>query len=254
MLMSDFLNQWSLKTSVWVVSVVLGVGGTNPLVAQSSAPTASENVGQESDLGALLVQAQSLQAQQRFAEALLLLNEIDEKHPNHPDVSNMRGSIYLTPGLRDFNLAEKYFRQAAELRPGTIAAKFNLAELAFVKHEWESSLKAFEELLKDNPRIPLVVWHLILFKTLICHLQLDQVADAEAILKRHFGFMDDTPAYYYAKAALQFHAKKGGVAADWLMKASAIFKKADNEPYLDTLMEVGWVPQIGISHDSKPGS
>ena len=59
-----------------------------------------------------------------------------------------------------------------------------------------------------------------------------------------FTFMDDTPAYYFAKAALAFVQKKDDEAKEWLEKANVIFKSADNATYLDSLMETRHIPNI----------
>ncbi len=56
--------------------------------------------------------------------------------------------------------------------------------------------------------------------------------------------MDDTPAYYFSKAAIAFVQKKDDEAKEWVEKANAIFKAGDNAPYLDSLMETRHIPNI----------
>ena len=65
--------------------------------------------------------------------------------------------------------------------------------------------------------------------------------------------MDDTPAYYFSHAAMAFQKKDEAAAKDWMTRAAGIFKKEENSAYIDTLMEVRWVPNIGLpqTEDAK---
>ena len=193
-----------------------------------------------------LQEAQELQQKQRFYDALEKLEELDAMVPNLPDVYNMRGSIYLSPSLRDFAKADEMFVKAEALQPNSLPPRFNRAELLFVKHDWASAATGFEKLLADFPKTPMVVRHLVLFKLIVCAIKLDQTEAAETRLKESFTFMDDTPAYYFANAALSFHKKNESEAKDWMLRANGIFKEAENSAYVDTLMEARWVPNIGL--------
>lgn len=193
-----------------------------------------------------LQEAQELQQKQRFYDALEKLDELDALAPNLPDVYNMRGSIYLSPSLRDFAKADEMFAKAETLQPNSLPPRFNRAELLFVKHDWAASAVAFEKLLVDFPKTPMAVRHLILFKLVVCSIKVDQMEVAEKRLKESFTFMDDTPAYYFANAALAFQKKNESEAKDWMLRANGIFKEGENSAYVDTLMEARWVPNIGL--------
>jgi tetratricopeptide (TPR) repeat protein len=193
-----------------------------------------------------LREAQELQQKQRFYDALEKLDELDVLVPNMPDVYNMRGSIYLSPSLRDFAKADEMFAKAESLQPDSLPPRFNRAELLFVKHDWAGAAAGFEKLLVDFPKTPMTVRHLVLFKLVVCSIKLGQLEAAEKRLKESFTFMDDTPAYYYANAALSFEKKKESEAKDWLLRANGIFKEGENSAYVDTMMEARWVPNIGL--------
>lgn len=214
--------------------LIMGAG------AARSAPEAAVS------LPGLLGEVQALQSQQRFADALLKLEEIEKAFPEEADVHLIRGSIQLAPSLRDFAAAEASFTKAAALNPGSAAPAFNLAELRFVKHEWKAAREKFEALLAEYPQVPLALRHLVLFKVLICQLKLDDVKGAEAALAAHFTFMDDTPAYYMAKAALAFQKKNETAAQEWMDKAGTIFGGKQVNSYLDCLIEARWVSSIGL--------
>lgn len=193
-----------------------------------------------------LMEAQELQQRQRFVDAMTKLDELEAIAPEMPDLYNMRGSIYLSPALRDFAKASEMFDKAESLQPDALAPRFNKAELLFVKHDWAGAAAAFQKLLADFPKIPMQVRHLVIFKRLVCEVKQDQVLVAEKSLKDSFTFMDDTPAYYFSHAAMAFQKKDEATAKDWMTRAAGIFKEQENSAYLDTLMEVRWVPNIGL--------
>ena len=198
------------------------------------------------ELAARLAEVQDLQGRQRYVDALLQLDELEKSFPDNVDIYNLRGSIQLAPGIRDFDKAEAAFNKAASLAKDSLAPAFNLAELSFVKHDWPEAQKRFEALLQQHPKMPLQVRHLSAFKILICQLQTEKVADAEKTLQEHFTFMDDTPAYYFSKAALEFHKKDQLAAQTWLNKASSLFSEKHTLSYMDSLIEARWVPHVGL--------
>lgn len=198
------------------------------------------------ELAIHMQELQELQQKNRYVEAIAKLDELDTRYPDNAALCNARGSIYMCPALRDFAKAEAMFNKALELAPKELPPHFNKAELLFVKHEWAAASKAFQQLLQDFPKLPLQIRHLVLFKHLVSEAKQDHVSAAEKILADHFTFMDDTPAYYFSKAALAFQKKDEAGAKDWLMRAGGIFKKPELASYMDTFMEVRWVPNIGL--------
>lgn len=207
--------------------------------------------GQESPaLSALTVQKfteiQELQQRQRYTDALAKLDELEAESPELVDIYNMRGAIYLTPALRDFTKATEMFDKAEKMQPGSLPPRFNKAELLFIKHDWAAAAVAFQKLLEDFPKLALQVRHLVIYKRLVCEAKQDQIDTAQKTLKDNFTFMDDTPAYYMAHAAIAFQEKKEDQAKDWIKRAAGIFKTAENSAYMDTLMEARWVPNIGL--------
>jgi tetratricopeptide (TPR) repeat protein len=201
---------------------------------------------------ALLKETQSLQQQQRYSEAMEKLDEIEALAPGLADLYNLRGALYLTPALRDFDKAAEQLDKAAALQPGAVAPRFNQAELLFVKHEWTAAAAAFQKLLDEFPKLPLQVRHLTLFKRLICEVKLGQFEKAEKTLKDHFKFMDDTPAYYYSQVAIAYGKKDELKAREWLVRADAIYKAAEAAAYVDSLMEARWVENISLPPLEKP--
>lgn len=200
---------------------------------------------QEDQLNRRLEEAYRLYSQGRHADTLLKLDEIAAAFPPNANYHNLRGAVLLTPGLRDPEQAEAEFQKAAALEPGAMAPVLNLAELEFIRHHWAEAQRRFAKVLEDYPKMPLQVRHLIWFKVLVCQLRQEQVEAAEATLKAQFTFMDDTPAYYFSKAAIAFQKKDEPAAQEWLAKAAGIFGDKAIATYVDCLLEVRWVTRVG---------
>lgn len=199
----------------------------------------------------LLGDAQDLQGRHRYFDALSKLDEAEKLAPNDPNVFNIRGAIYLVPAVRDFDKAKEQFQKSMALDPTALAPKFNLAELEFVKHSFSEAEPLFAALLKEYPKVPMGVRHLIVFKMLMSQSEQGKFDEANKTLKANFTFMDDTPAYYFAKSAICFAQKKEDEAKEWIEKANQIFKPAENNAYLDALMETRYVPNIMMAPAAK---
>ncbi len=193
-----------------------------------------------------LQQAQELKNQGRFTDALAKLDEIEGIAPDNPHLPNLRGTIYLAPPLRDLDRAAALFDEAAARNPGEFSSRFHRAEVEYVRHDWAAAHARLQQLLSDFPKTPQPIRHMVLFKRLICEVKLERRSEAEQTLKDSFTFMDDTPAYYYAHAALAFAGKDEVKARDWLARAGGIFKPAERSPYEDSLMEARWIPSLAL--------
>ncbi len=243
-----FLAGIVLSASCWISGTVLS--------QQPAPPPAQPAGGAKSDAETplrpssnaavikLLGEAQDLQSRHRYFDALSKLEEAEKLEPRDPNIFNTRGAIYLVPGMRDFDKARSEFERAHAIDPSALAPRFNLAELLFVKHEFAESEAAFAKVLQEFPKLQMPVRHLVTYKLLITQVKQDKIAEAEATLKKAFTFMDDTPAYYFAKASIAFQQKNSELAREWIEKAAVLFKGEANAPYLDALMEVRWVPNI----------
>lgn len=195
---------------------------------------------------AKLMEAQDLKNAGKFTDALEKLDEVEALAPDTPHLPNLRGTIYLAPPLRDLDKAAALFDEAIRRSPGDIIPLFHKAEVLYVRHDWQAAHAAFQKLLDDFPKTPMPIRHMILFKRLVCEVKLERFDQAEKTLKDNFTFMDDTAAYYYARAALAFGRKDEAKAKEWLGRAEGIYKKEDRTTYEDSLMEARWLPNIGL--------
>lgn len=217
------------------------------LQAQSPAPGAATI---DPRVRALLEESRKLQQQQNSFEALRKLDEAAAIAPDSALIENVRGSIYTSPPLRDFAKARQCFANAEKLLPTAFEPKFNQSELLYVERRYAEARAAFAKLLTTFPKLREEVRHLIQFKIIVCDLKQGKTTEAEKNTAQ-FTFMDDTPAYYYMKAAFAFQASNVDEGMKWASKAGKIFKAQENAVYLDTLMEAGWVTSITAGDGKK---
>jgi tetratricopeptide (TPR) repeat protein len=214
-------------------------------LAQSATPPAAEDAVKK-QVTELLGEAYNLQTRKRFVDALTKLGEAEALDPENPEVYNLRGSIYLGAQIRNVELARADFNKAKELSPDQIPPFFNLAETEFVAGNFAAAETSFTGLVEKFPRMPLSMRHLVHFKILVSMAKQQKLTEGEAYLAKHFGFLDDTPAYYFAKGVLAIENKRATEGNEWMAKAQIIFKKPDNAPYLDSLMESHYIHSIDI--------
>ena len=64
--------------------------------------------------------------------------------------------------------------------------------------------------------MPMSMRHLVHFKILVSMAKQQKLKEGEAHLAKHFGFLDDTPAYYFAKgrASHRKQARQRGQRVD----------------------------------------
>ena len=83
-----------------------------------------------------------------YVQALKELDAIDARKPDLAASQNLRGVIYMRQGLYD--KAEAALLEAGRLDPKFWNARFNLAEIPFLKKDWAEARKRFQELLTTN--------------------------------------------------------------------------------------------------------
>ena len=235
--------------------ILMGVSYTLMMAADAQskndpvkAPSEANNAFADPKVIKLLDEVRQLHAKQLFYEALSKLTEVEVMVPDNPVLINVRGSIYTS--LRDFAHARECFERAEKIVPDAIEPKFNKVELFFAEMKYPEAEVAFQKLIADFPRLREDLRHLALFKILICQLKQEKVADAEKTAKA-FTFMDDTPAFYYSKAAMAFQKNDKEEGQNWMNKAANIFRADKNAFYIDSLMEARWVQSLRVPETEK---
>ena len=127
-----------------------------------------------------------------YAEALKQLDAIDARKPDLAASQNLRGVVYMRQGLYD--KAEAALSEARGLDPKFWNARFNLAEIPFLKKDWTEARKRFQELLTSNAaELQGEATQLIQYKILLSYLLEGNDTMVDSILAK-FELSPDTPA------------------------------------------------------------
>src|SRR5207244_10543964 len=83
-----------------------------------------------------------------FPQAVKELDAIDARQPGLAPSQNLRGVILMRQGVYD--KAEAALLEASRLDPKFWNARFNLAEIPFLKKDWPAARSRFEALLSSS--------------------------------------------------------------------------------------------------------
>jgi tetratricopeptide (TPR) repeat protein len=177
--------------------------------------------------------------EKRVFETLEALHEAEKIFPKSVELYNLRGSCYVE--MRIFDKANVAFSKALEISPNNLSLKFNIAECLFVNKQWQESHDKFQELLKLLPPNANDIARLSEFKLFLCKKKLGLEKEA-MILADKYDYQDDSPYYYYTKAALAFEKNDLPDAEKWMLRAARIFRDPNVlSPWQDTMMEYGYI-------------
>ncbi len=176
-----------------------------------------------------------------YTQALKELDAIDARKPDLAASQNLRGVIYLRQGIYD--KAEAALSESRRLDPKFWNARFNLAEIPFLKKDWPTARKRFQELLSDNGAdLQGEAIQLIQYKILLSYLMEGNETLVDSILAK-FELSPDTPAVHYANAAIALQKQNVSDARNWLSTAEKDFSPQLNKLFAESLFEVGWLQQ-----------
>ncbi|MFL6514990.1 MAG: tetratricopeptide repeat protein [Chthoniobacterales bacterium] len=174
-----------------------------------------------------------------FPEALKQLDAIDARQPDLAESQNLRGVIFMREGIYD--KAEAALHEALRIDPKFWNARFNLAEIPFLKKDWPEARTRFQELLSTNVSdLQGEAAQLIQYKILLTYLMEGKENMVDSILAK-FELSPETPAVHYANAAIALQHKNYKEAKDWMAAAEKNFTPQLNKLFAESLFEVGWL-------------
>jgi tetratricopeptide (TPR) repeat protein len=174
-----------------------------------------------------------------FSEALKQLDAIDARQPDLAESQNLRGVIMMRQGIYD--KAEAALNEALRIDPKFWNARFNLAEIPFLRKDWAQARERFQGLLSSNAsELQGEATQLIQYKILLTYLLEGKENMVDSILAK-FELSPDTPAVHYANAAIALQQKNTKEARDWMAQAEKNFSPALNKLFAESLYEVGWL-------------
>ncbi|HJX26119.1 MAG TPA: tetratricopeptide repeat protein, partial [Chthoniobacterales bacterium] len=174
-----------------------------------------------------------------YSEALINLDAIDARQPDLAESQNLRGVILMRQGIYD--KAETALMEALRIDPKFWNARFNLAEVPFLKKDWAEARKRFQDLLSSNAsELEGDASQLIQYKILLTYLLEGKENMVDSILAK-FELSPDTPAVHYANAAIALQRKNAKEARDWMAAAEKNFSPQLNKLFVESIYEVGWL-------------
>src|SRR2546427_4200217 len=187
----------------------------------------------------------------KFSEALKQLDAIDARQPDLAASKNLRGVILMRQGKYD--QAETALQEAARIDPKFWNARFNLAEIPFLRKDWAEARKRFEQLLSSGESdLAKEASQLIQYKILLTYLLEGNGNMVDSILAK-LELTPDTPAVNYVKAAVALQQKNEKEAKDWISAAEKNFSPQLNKLFAESLYEVGWLEKpAGAARPSLP--
>ena len=173
-----------------------------------------------------------------YPQALKELDAIDARQPDLAESHNLRGVILMRQA--EYDQAEAALQKALATDPKFWNARFNLAEIPFLKKDWTEARKRFEGLLEGNSELQGEAAQLIQYKVLLTYLLEGKENMVDSIMAK-FELTPDTPAVHYSNAAIAFQHKKEQEAKDLLTAAEKKFSPQLNKLFAESLYEVGWL-------------
>jgi Flp pilus assembly protein TadD len=227
-----------------VAALALGLIAANSFAADNVAPTRAE-------LEEMYNAAYKAFDSDKFSEALKQLDAIDARQPDLAASKNLRGVILMRQG--NYDQAETALQDAARIDPKFWNARFNLAEIPFLKKDWAEARKRFEQMLSTGgPDLAKEASQLIQYKILLTYLMEGKGNMVDSILAK-LELTPDTPAVDYVKAAVALQQKNQNEAKDWINAAEKNFSPQLNKLFAESLYEVGWLEKpAGTARPSLP--
>ena len=216
---------------IWKIAAIAALGLTS-FAADNVAPTKGE-------LEEMYNTAYRAFDAGKFPEALKQLDAIDARQPDLAASKNLRGVILMRQG--NYDEAEAALTQAAQIDSKFWNARFNLAEIPFLKKDWAEARKRFEQLLSTGQSdLAKEASQLIQYKILLTYLMEGKSNMVDSILAK-LELSPDTPAVDYVKAAVALQQKNEAEAKDWVSAAEKNYSPQLNKLFAESLYEVGWM-------------
>jgi Flp pilus assembly protein TadD len=216
---------------IWKIAAIAALGLT-AFAADNVAPTKAE-------LEEMYNSAYRAFDAGKFPEALKQLDAIDARQPDLAASKNLRGVILMRQG--NYDQAETALNEAARIDPKFWNARFNMAEIPFLKKDWEDARKRFEQLLSTGQSdLAKEASQLIQYKILLTYLMEGKSNMVDSILAK-LELSPDTPAVDYVKAAAALQQKNETEAKDWITAAEKNYSPQLNKLFVESLYEIGWM-------------
>lgn len=166
-----------------------------------------------------------------YDDALTKLQEAEKLQPTSPFILNLLGAIYTKK--KDYEPAKSAFEKSLEAAPNFFPAQFNLGELLFLQKQYPQALSSFSTMLNLDPTN-----ELLQFKVILSLLLTEQPEEANKLLRR-MKYPINSPAKFYAEAAIKFVQDDKKAAANLVTQGQTLFPEKASL-YDETFVDLGW--------------
>ena len=169
--------------------------------------------------------------QERYDAAQAKLQELSKSMPDDPTVLNLQGSVCSKK--KNYTEAEAYYRKALDQESDFFPAAFNLGELLFLQEKYPESRDYFQKLrLRDRTN------ELLQFKVALCDIKSSDEDRARKSMNS-IAFPGDSPAWYYARAAWEYHHGNPKKGREYVHVAQSLFG-TKSELFDKTFADLGY--------------
>ncbi|MGF1657716.1 MAG: tetratricopeptide repeat protein [Verrucomicrobiales bacterium] len=159
------------------------------------------------------------------------LEEALELAPDNDQILGLYGALLIYE--KSYDEARTVYRGLLERQPENYSSIWNLAEIEFLTDNYGPSRELLRTLQEKNESDEMVS-----YKIGLTYLLEDDIAKAQAEFEK-IEFPSDTPAYYFAQAALAFKQDNPTEAHSWVQESARIFPFQHNALFADSLIEKG---------------
>ena len=168
---------------------------------------------------------------ERYDAALERLEALRDRHPGDPLILNLMGSVYIKK--LNYQKAERSFRQALELEPGFFPAAYNLGELLFLQEKYALAREYYQTMRATDHR-----HELLQFKVALCDILAGETERAKKVMNA-IKYPGDSPAWYYAHAALEHKQGNTAKAREYIRGAKFVYGPDKTALFDETFETIG---------------
>lgn len=171
-------------------------------------------------LEASIAYSDALCEQERYKEALSIMNESLKHHPNNFEVYYNMGMVYTM--LNDFSSAKECYEKAAEINSLEYHSNYNIAMIELILGELDDAQKHFNECLEDEKLSPLAYYQL----AKVCMLKSDKETASQYL---NLAIELDNTLYRKAMEDSAFIPIKGYINYPFMDKEEPMIQEEDKK-------------------------
>jgi Tfp pilus assembly protein PilF len=166
--------------------------------------------------------------------AMIKLDAAIKTNPRSNTALVLRGCIYGTK--KQWAQAEADFQAAEVVVPNDAQVRLLLADVRFSQKDYDTARTRYLMLVHDPDKGDLAS-----FQVFMCDMGAGH-QDAAAKEYAVFNQAGENPSYYFSNAVWSLAHKNVSDAKDWLNSASRIYPPAKNSPYIQGMVNLGYLP------------